>query len=717
MKETVVNDESRNNVYTKIAMALLIALVCCIPVFMIIKVFNVGFSISDAIHTFNCYVCVITLVVQALYWYPSLKNTIVNRKKINFKEKLSKNWPIILLAVFMAWTAVGCMQAGMEMNAEIQIKNAKSIEDVPQRIIDIANWSSGDRMSNKSSIWQNAADRAWFGCENLRDGYFSFLYYAAVMLSVLMLGVNAEDKKKWIVRALLITSFIISFVDILCFLRPYALNGIIDANRFTFNNSNHFAYYYTVVAVMSVVMFIKEDNIYFKGLSLLNIINYFFIMIMNNTFGAQIGIGFAMLFLLVTVFIRLIARHKVKEFVLYMVTLLLFLYACGSLSHFSYKKYSKNDEVFSITSFRFRAFGSTYKFYTNSITQEEAEDLSINKVTIDKKPVEWGTSITDISRNASGDIIPFKSSVTYNIENLVKDAKTILGFYTNGSEEVKHESGETTISANSGNVEQSGSGSSETSSKELTDEVAFTGSGRGRVWIRSLDLMNQRPMFGWGLENLLNEFYQQYNIGEGRTHNLLLQLGACTGIPGVLIYYIATIAIFLKVMFDAKLRKYKKPALIFIGIVFVTLTIALNFIIGKFTDKLLFNGIFSVVLWAILFMAIFIKKLKFRLKDWNYFEMLGSAVFVSYMIGSFFGNSAFYTSPYFMIFLGILVCEMLHKTSRFDDELVAEEGPIETKKEEKVEKIAEEKVEDQPIKQNNTNNTKSSKNTKKKKRR
>ena len=306
---------------------------------------------------------------------------------------------------------------------------------------------------------------------------------------------------------------------------------------------------------------------------------------------------------------------------------------------------------------------------------------------------------------------------------LINDAKTIFSFYSDDEKEEAKESGEAATASNSGNNEQSGSGSEGGSSKELTDAVAYTGSGRGRVWIRSLDLMNQRPMFGWGLENLLNEFYQQYNIGEGRTHNLLLQLGACTGIPGVLIYYVATMAIFLKVMFDAKLRKYRKPTLIAIGVIFVALTIALNLLINRYTDKLLFNGLFSVMLWAILFMAIFIKKLRFRLKDWNYFEMMASAVFVSYMIGSFFGNSAFYTSPYFMIFLGILAFEMLHKTSRFEDESLVPEGPIVDDKEDKVEnveeqKVEEQKVEEQPIKQNNLNNKqKSNKNNKKKKRR
>ena len=191
----------------------------------------------------------------------------------------------------------------------------------------------------------------------------------------------------------------------------------------------------------------------------------------------------------------------------------------------------------------------------------------------------------------------------------------------------------------------------------LTEEVSKTGSGRGEVWIRSLDLMNQRPWFGWGLENLLNEFYQQYGISEGRTHNLILQMGGCTGIPGILMYLVATIAIFLKVVFDVKLRRYDRNGKIIVSIVFVLITVLTNFFISTLTDKLLINGLASVIVLAILYALVFIKSIRFRIMDWNEFELIGSGVFVSYMISSLFGNSAFYTSPYFMIFLGMLAYE------------------------------------------------------------
>ncbi len=774
VNESIINDESRNRIYRRIALGLLLLLVFCVPFFTIVKSVDAAhyaalvlehgsesdvvknysqFEISASIYKFNCILCVISVITQLAYWLPILKESLLN-KKISMKDKLAKNWPVILLAIFMAWTSVGCIQAGMEASAEKYIKSHDSGDANYAHYLEIANWTSGDRMTN-------AADRSWNGCNNLKDGYFSFIFYGTVMLNVLMLGNNTEDKKKWILRALLVSSFIIAVIDIICFLRPNILSSVVDANRYTFNNSNHFAYYYTVIAIMSVVMFMKEENWYFKGLALINVIMYFFIMIMNNTFGAEIGIGFAMIFLLIVSIIRLISRHQVKEFALYMITFLLFLYACLGLSAFSYKKYSKKEIPFSITSFRFSFLGDTYKYYSNSLTEERAKEFTIDNTTLNGQPMVWGTEVTKLpNTNASGDEIKYSSNVVNNIKNLGKDTETLLRYFKGKSDnkvaeessskedtsegmtidekmlelEKKYpkKSGETFeefnarqekiqteftewFNKNGSKVEDTAqSGSKEETAKDdtaLDSDVANTGSGRGQVWIRSLDLMNQRPLFGWGLENLLNEFYSQYSIGEGRTHNLLLQLGGCTGIIGVLMYYIATVAIFMKVAFDVKLREYNKNSLIIIFVIFLALTIALNIAIHSVTDKLLFNGLFTVILWAFLYMCVFFKRVRLRVKDWNYFELMGASVFVSYMIGSFFGNSAFYTSPYFMIFMGILLYEMLHKTSRFDEEL-AVEGPVE---EEEIE-VKEKNPVINEVKTSN-NQTKSNKNTKKKKRR
>ena len=106
----------------------------------------------------------------------------------------------------------------------------------------------------------------------------------------------------------------------------------------------------------------------------------------------------------------------------------------------------------------------------------------------------------------------------------------------------------------------------------------------------------QRPLFGYGLENIKYEYDEQFGINEGRSHNLILQLSATTGIVGMLLYVV--------------------------GIA-----------------------------------AIWIKKLKY-IKTWGIYECLGMFVIVSYIISSIVGNSAFYTSGYFYIFVGFVTLNL-----------------------------------------------------------
>ncbi len=665
------------------------------------------FEMSMGIYIYNCGLLVVSLFAQAIYFISKWRR---DWDKSTFKEKMAKNWPCILLAIFMCWTLVGCIQAGMEMDAEVMIKRSNSIDEVPERIIEIANWSSGDRMANLSDMYQNAKDRAWHGCNNLKDGYYSFMFYASVLLNVLMLGNNAKNHKKWLLRSFIITSLIMGFMCILSFMTPNSFAGVLYYNRLTFNNSNHFGYYISVVLMLSVLAMMLDDNWYFKGISLINCLFYFPLLILNNTFGAYLGILAGMIFVGVTALIRLISKHKVSEFVFYAIALLMMIVSSNVIADRDSNSYSRMGAYFTYSKLDLNFFGkNTIEYTFNSLSEENAKLFSIDKSTVGNVPVKWGNQVTELDHRV-------EPMVKRNFEVMFRDIGIILGFYQKAnSEKVMTQeeftakvleitakypkvSGETFeeysarqdlieketqefIKANnlldeSGNLKDlpSASNANQTNNKSgLDDEVSSTGSGRGEVWIRSLDLMNQRPLFGWGLENLLNEFVNQYGINEGRTHNLILQLGGTTGIVGMLIYITAVISIFLKVVYDAKLRTFDKKGTIIIAGVFLIATIILNVIVSKFTNKLLINGIATVLMWAVLYALIFIKRIKLRVREWNAFEYIGSGVFVSYMVSSFFGNSAFYTSPYFMIFLGLLVYEMLNKTPVFEKEKGAED--------------------------------------------
>ena len=659
------------------------------------------FDMSMGIYYYNCGLLAVSMLMHAIYF---IKH---NRKKeMPLKEKLKKNWPCVLLAVFMCWTLVGCIQAGMEMDAEVQIKRANSIEDVPERIIKIANWSSGDRLANLSDMYQNAKDRAWHGCNNLKDGYYSFMFYASVLLNVLMLGNNAANHKKWLLRSLMITSLIMGVLCLLSFIVPDAFYGVIYYNRLTFNNSNHFGYYISIVLMLSVLLMMQEKNWYFKGLSLFNCLVYFPLLIINNTFGAYLGILAGLIFVGVVALIRLVSRKQVSEFVFYVLAVIMLVSSSTIIANRSSESYNKGF-VISTIDLNF-PFMNTRRYTFNSFSEEQAEALMISNATINGKPVKWGTQVEQLD-------VKKPTLVKQNFDGLFRDISILLGAYgqkddnkvitqedfSNKILEIASKyppvSGETieeydarqkliekemqefikenNLLDESGNLialPSNETDNQKTNKSGLTDEVSNTGSGRGEVWIRSLDLMNQRPLFGWGLENLLNEFVNQYGINEGRTHNLILQLGGTTGIVGMLIYMVAVISIFLRVLYDVKLRTYNRKTYYIICGVFLIATIIVNILVSSFTNKLLVNGIATTVLWAILYASIFFKNIRLRVRDWNQFEYIASGVFVSYMVSSLFGNSAFYTSPYFMIFLGLLVYEMLNKKSAINDKKGAE---------------------------------------------
>ena len=745
--------DSKNIVFKRIAFVLLLLLAFELPILVLTRVHiydvytqriasgDTTYSLSEAIeesmmglYKYNCTLCIVSLLVQICYWGGKAKKGF---KQFKAKEFFSKNWPCILLAIFMAWTSIGCIKAGMEMDAELTIKRASSIENVSDRIVKIAAWSSGDRMNNTKDIYQNAKDRAWHGCKNLKDGYFSFMFYATVLLNVLMLGVGSKNYKKWLIRSLLISSFIVGFLSLLAFFRYSLFSGIIYFDRGLFNNRNHFGYYISVILIMSVCSFISEKNYFFKPFALLNTVLYTWLLFACNTFGSYLGAMFAMAFLGIVMLIGTISflfkkdvteeekeasQFSIPKLIQYFVCLAVFLFMT-----FSFVKTENTTKLFKMNilgeeakirfdySYLMINLGeSTYRLSFNTMDDDIAEAYGIKDKKIDGAIIPFGKKITKLENK-------YESFVKREFVNKFKDFSKLMSFFK--QEEVKpiasgEKSGEVSVSGSviSGEAKEIKAkdfidtlaglpeaeayqkifdkypkvegetleqyqarltamendvaeykarygGQQNSNTQELSmDDLSNVGSGRAPVWIRSLDLMNQRPWFGWGLENLLNEFYYQYNISEGRTHNLVLQLGATTGIPGVLLYLVAAISIWLKALFDAKFKEYKKMQLCIIGAVYLVATIVLNIIVSSIIDKLFFNGVLTVLLWAILTLLFFVRKVHLRIGKWNAFELMSATVFVSYMISSLFGNSAFYTSPYFMIFLGLLTHEALYKS-------------------------------------------------------
>ena len=103
--------------------------------------------------------------------------------------------------------------------------------------------------------------------------------------------------------------------------------------------------------------------------------------------------------------------------------------------------------------------------------------------------------------------------------------------------------------------------------------------------------IKEKPLFGYGIENL-SEKYKSVGIYEDRPHSSLLQIALFLGIPAlILIIYL------ISNLFINNIKNIKKESLINIGIL---------------------------------------------------------VIFIAYTISSLFGNSMYYTTPYYMIILGFL---------------------------------------------------------------
>ena len=134
---------------------------------------------------------------------------------------------------------------------------------------------------------------------------------------------------------------------------------------------------------------------------------------------------------------------------------------------------------------------------------------------------------------------------------------------------------------------------------EIKNDFMAAGTNRGELWHNAYHFILKNPIIGYGADNLGEQYENVQMRGKDRPHNLILYLACVSGIPGMLLYVIA------------------------VGIIVIKAIIKLM----KNND----NGIISLL------------------------------VVVAYLISSMFGNSMFYTSPFFFIFLGNLMNSNLNK--------------------------------------------------------
>ena len=123
------------------------------------------------------------------------------------------------------------------------------------------------------------------------------------------------------------------------------------------------------------------------------------------------------------------------------------------------------------------------------------------------------------------------------------------------------------------------------------DDVDEAGTSRIKLWKHSFKYIKERPLFGYGPEGTSQMFFDD-GLGNDRPHNEYIQHALFMGIPAS-VFYISGLVL------------------------------------------------------------LFIYCIKNRKQLPSYAIISGFAVF-SYCISAFFGNTMYYTSPYFFIILGIL---------------------------------------------------------------
>jgi O-antigen ligase len=132
------------------------------------------------------------------------------------------------------------------------------------------------------------------------------------------------------------------------------------------------------------------------------------------------------------------------------------------------------------------------------------------------------------------------------------------------------------------------------------DEQAVNqaGTSRGLLWKKGIEFVLEKPILGYGLEGVEGK-YKQAGISIDRPHNSIIQTALFTGIPGMLIYVCLMAYLFIQNLLHIKqLEKIE---------------IAVCFIAG------------------------------------------------CYCLSSMFGNSMFYTTPYYLIFLGFVMQNVYRK--------------------------------------------------------
>ena len=505
-----------------------------------------GLNSANTVGIFLCFV--ITLIILSLVCLVLKCSSLLSEQKActgisNSQKKepkvfwsaVKKYLPIILMIMFLIWTFISCMLAPEAADDVIGAEAAEKAGASPNEVL----------------------SKTLNGCYNLKDGFWAFLMYGSFMLGAMLIGKENEKLKKYLIIAFTVMITVLSIITLgmsIYYNNQYAL----------------FREKYNEFMQTSGEQGLAESGIQWSDFErklksdVYEVNSKWYIFAQRGVFRNSNHFAYVLCMGIIAAMWLAITEKKWTFKLLYLISFVIQLSMLiindtfgGYLGVFV--------AVFASIIYGIIKFISYLK-NRNLLSEEERMN---NKNTLFNGAVALLVVIVLVVtcslniKNQSGN-----AYVVNNIKGFIRDIGVFGGYMT------------TTENATQVDV------------STLDTSITKAGSGRGETWLKVWELIKQRPLFGYGLECLLFQFSGQFNVGEGRTHNLLLQLLATVGIPGTIMYFAALAIIFFRLLSN----------------------------------------------W----------------KSWSDVEKITTFVGISYIVTALTGNSTYYTSPFFMMFLGFV---------------------------------------------------------------
>ena len=505
-----------------------------------------GLNSANTVGIFLCFV--ITLIILSLVCLVLKCSSLLSEQKARtgisnsqkkepkvFWSAVKKYLPIILMIMFLIWTFISCMLAPEAADDVIGAEAAEKAGASPNEVL----------------------SKTLNGCYNLKDGFWAFLMYGSFMLGAMLIGKENEKLKKYLITAFTVMITVLSIITLgmsIYYNNQYAL----------------FREKYNEFMQTSGEQGLAESGIQWSDFErklksdVYEVNSKWYIFAQRGVFRNSNHFAYVLCMGIIAAMWLAITEKKWTFKLLYLISFVIQLSMLiindtfgGYLGVFA--------AVFASLIYVIVKFISYLK-NKNTLAEEtktnSKKDLINGAVALLVVIVLFVTCSLNI-KNQSGN-----AYVVNNVKGFIRDIGVFGGYMT------------TTENATQVDV------------STLDTSITKAGSGRGETWIKVWELIKQRPLFGYGLECLLFQFSGQFNVGEGRTHNLLLQLLATVGIPGTIMYFAALAIIFFRLLSN----------------------------------------------W----------------KSWSDVEKITTFVGISYIVTALTGNSTYYTSPFFMMFLGFV---------------------------------------------------------------